>query len=146
MVVHIITRLAMGGAQQQAFEIVRRMHNSHKKVTIFTGLTDAKKSLSAHDNKILELVYEENIPVEVIPSLTDRVSLTKDIKSLFKLYKLLKTYKPSVVHIHSSKTGILGRLACKFLNVEKIIYHVHGWSFSSSSGFSYKLYLFLENI
>ena len=42
--------------------------------------------------------------------------------------------KPNVVHIHSSKTGILGRIACKISGVKRVIYHVHGWSFSSSYG------------
>lgn len=146
MVVHIITRLAMGGAQQQAFEIVKRMHQSGKDVIIFTGLSDLKNSLSAKDNKILEFIYEENIPVELIPNLTDRISLLNDFKSLIRIYFLIKKHNPSVVHIHSSKTGILGRLACSFLNIKKIIYHVHGWSFSSSSGLKQKLYLFLEKI
>jgi glycosyltransferase involved in cell wall biosynthesis len=144
MVVHIITRLAMGGAQQQAFEIVKRMHQSGKDVIIFTGLSDMKKSLSAKDNKILNLIKNDNIPVEIIPTLNDRISLLNDFKSLIRIYFLIKKYNPSVVHIHSSKTGILGRLASVFLNIKKIIYHVHGWSFSSSTGLNQKLYLFLE--
>ena len=146
MVVHIITRLAMGGAQQLVYEITSRMHNSTNNVVIFTGLSDKKKSLSAQDNKILDDVYNDSIPVEVIPSLTDRISLIRDLKSLIAIYKLLKIYKPSSVHIHSSKTGILGRIACKLLNINQIIYHVHGWSFSRSTGYSHKFYLFLEKL
>ena len=89
MVVHIITRLAMGGAQQQAFEIVKRMHQSGKDVIIFTGLSDMKKSLSAKDNKILNLIKNDNIPVEIIPTLNDRISLLNDFKSLIRIYFLI---------------------------------------------------------
>jgi len=146
MVVHIITRLAMGGAQQLVYEIARRMHQSKRDIVIFTGLSNTKKSLSALDNNILEAVYREEIPVEVIPSLNDQISLISDIKSLFKIGQLLRKYNPSVVHIHSSKTGILARMVCKLLNIDKVIYHVHGWSFSRSIGFSGKLYLCLEKL
>lgn len=146
MVVHIITRLAMGGAQQLVYEIARRMHQSKRKVVIFTVLTDIKKSLSARDNKILEAVYKEQIPVEVIPFLKDRISLISDLIAFVRLCKMLMVYQPSIVHIHSSKTGILARMACKLLNVEKVIYHVHGWSFSRSAGFSRKSYLWLEKL
>ena len=144
MIVHIITRLAMGGAQQQAFEIVKRMHQSGREVVIFTGLSDQKKSLTAKDNKILKLLQKENIPVEIVPTLNDRISIGNDLKSLIHIYCLIKKYKPSIVHIHSSKTGILGRIASRVLKIEKVIYHVHGWSFSSSTGLTKRLYLFLE--
>ena len=129
----------MGGAQQLVYEMARRMHQSNGDVVIFTGISDTKKSLSALDNKILEAVYREEIPVEVIPSLNDRISLISDLKSFFKICALLRCYKPLVVHIHSSKTGILARMVCKLLNIKKVIYHVHGWSFSRSIGFSFRV-------
>jgi len=59
---------------------------------------------------------------------------------------MLKKYNSLIVHIHSSKTGILARLACKLLNIENVIYHVHGWSFSKSVGFFPKFYLWLEKL
>lgn len=136
----------MGGAQQLVYEIARRMHRSNREVVIFTGLSDTKKSLSARDNKILEAVYREQIPVEVIPYLNDRISFISDLIAFVRLCKMLRVYQPSIVHIHSSKTGILARIACKLLNVEKVIYHVHGWSFSRSIGFSRKFYLWLEKL
>tara|TARA_B100001971_G_scaffold208580_1_gene230628 strand:- start:278 stop:1405 length:1128 start_codon:yes stop_codon:yes gene_type:complete len=136
----------MGGAQQLVYEIARRMHQSNRDVVIFTGLSDPKKSLSALDNKILEAVFREKISVEVIPSLNDKISLISDLKSLYMICKLLRKHKPSVVHIHSSKTGILARLACKLLNVKKVIYHVHGWSFSRARGAVRMFYIFLEKL
>ena len=136
----------MGGAQQLVYEIARRMQKSNREVVIFTGLSDSVKSLSAQDNKILELVYNKGIPIEVIPYLSDKISFINDLKSFLKICVLLKRYKPSIVHIHSSKAGILARLACWVLNVNKVIYHVHGWSFSNPRGFSPKLFLQLEKL
>ena len=66
MIVHIITRLAMGGAQQIVYEISDRLKSSNRDVLIISGLSDLKSSLSAHDNKILDQVKEEKIPIKII--------------------------------------------------------------------------------
>jgi len=146
MIIHIITRLAMGGAQQLTYELAKRINNTDRSVAIFTGLSHHNKSLSAKDNIILDKVIHENIPHEIIPTLNDRISFINDLKSLISIYRLLRTYKPSVIHIHSSKTGILGRLACYFLGINNVIYHVHGWSFSREIGFKNRIYFYLEKV
>jgi len=134
----------MGGAQQIVYEISDRLKSSNRDVLIISGLSDLKSSLSAHDNKILDQVKEEKIPIKIIPYLSDRISFLSDIKALVKIIKILKENNPSIVHIHSSKTGILARLACWLLSIKKVIYHVHGWSFSKPKWFAQKLFLWLE--
>jgi len=69
-----------------------------------------------------------------------------DLLAIFWLIRNLRELQPSIVHIHSSKAGILGRIACKIAGVDRVIYHVHGWSFSSASGFIGKIYLILERL
>ena len=145
MVAHIITRLAMGGAQQLVFEITKRMKDSSKDVVIFTGESN-KNSLSAQDNNILKEVYKNNIRVELVSSLTDKISLFHDLIAMYSICKLLKKYDPSIIHIHSSKTGILGRLACKLMNKKNVIYHIHGWSFSRFEGIKKRFYFNLEKV
>jgi len=136
----------MGGAQQLVYELSKRINSSGGSVAIFTGLSHPSKSLSAKDNFILDKVICENIPHEIIQTLNDRISFINDLKSLISIYRLLRIYKPSVVHIHSSKTGILGRLACYFLGINNVIYHVHGWSFSREMGLKNRIYFYLEKI
>lgn len=143
MVIHLITRLALGGAQQQVINITSNLTKNNKKTAIITGLSDSK-SLSAKDNKLLELGLEKKIKIEVIKELSDKISLFKDIVSIFKIISLLIKYKPNILHIHSSKTGVLGRLSKVFFRNTKIIYHVHGWSFSRSNGIKAKLIFHLE--
>lgn len=143
MVIHLITRLALGGAQQQVINITSNLTKNNKKTAIITGLSDSK-SLSAKDNKLLELGLEKKIKIEVIKELSDKISLFKDIVSIFKIIRLLIKYKPNILHIHSSKTGVLGRLSKVFFRNTKIIYHVHGWSFSRSNGIKAKLIFHLE--
>lgn len=144
MVIHLITRLPMGGATQLVYDITKRMHESGQEVLILTGLSDERRSFSAKNNKILEDVHEAKIPVDVCLHLQHRISIVSDSLALLWLYKKLKHYQPAIVHIHSSKAGILGRLACKLAGIKRVIFHVHGWSFSSSRGFTRWVYLRLE--
>ncbi|WP_289664011.1 glycosyltransferase [Flavobacterium panacagri] len=58
------------------------------------------------------------------------LSPLQDLKSVYKLIQELKKINPDVVHLHSSKAGVLGRIACAFLFKKKKLYYTpHGYSF-----------------
>jgi glycosyltransferase involved in cell wall biosynthesis len=58
----------------------------------------------------------------------------KDFLALRKLEKILRAQKPDLVHTHSGKAGILGRLAARRAGVPVIIHHIHGPSFGNFQG------------
>ena len=64
-----------------------------------------------------------------IPEFTREISPLKDLKALWRLYRLFKAEKPDVVHAHSSKAGVLARLAAKLAGVPKIFYSPRGYGF-----------------
>jgi len=83
------------------------------------------------------------------------ISLVKDWKALWELIALLKPYTPknlkkknqtAVVHLHSSKAGFLGRLACRVLGIKSVIYTPHCGAFlrTDISLLKRKLYRFFE--
>ncbi|MDR1215535.1 MAG: glycosyltransferase [Treponema sp.] len=57
------------------------------------------------------------------------ISLKNDPKALISLINILKEYKDAVIHLHSSKAGFLGRIACRYLGIKRVIYTPHGASF-----------------
>lgn len=72
-----------------------------------------------------------------------------DLRALLKLSKIIKVEKPDIVHLHSSKAGFLGRLACFLIRYNgKVFYNPHGFSFLRQDIQSYKrkLYFILEKI
>ena len=77
-------------------------------------------------------VEESNFTI--IPDLVRPVHLLKDFIALRKLEKILREQKPDLVHTHSGKAGILGRLAAKRAGVPIIIHHIHGPSFGNFQG------------
>ena len=71
----------------------------------------------------------------------------QDLKSIIKLTKELKKLNPDIIHLHSSKAGVLGRIACFLLfKKKKIFYTPHGYAFlrTDISDFSKKMYWMIE--
>jgi glycosyltransferase involved in cell wall biosynthesis len=64
-----------------------------------------------------------------MPELRREVSPANDLKALLKLAKMMRNGRYHVVHTHSSKAGVLGRVAAKMARVPVIVHTVHGWSF-----------------
>ncbi|HHE1121203.1 TPA: glycosyltransferase family 4 protein [Escherichia coli] len=94
---------------------------------------------------LTKALLEYDVDCHCIPELTREITVKNDFKALFKLYKFIKKEKFDIVHTHSSKTGILGRVAAKLARVGKVIHTVHGFSFpAASSKKSYYLYFFME--
>jgi glycosyltransferase involved in cell wall biosynthesis len=70
----------------------------------------------------------------IVPELVRPVHPLKDFIALHRLEKILRAQRPDIVHTHSGKAGILGRLAAKRAGVPIIIHHIHGPSFGNFQG------------
>lgn len=69
-----------------------------------------------------------------------------DIKAIFAVRKLIKKYKPDIVYAHSSKAGVVGRMADIFKK-NKCIYNPHGWAFNMNcSRKKQNFYSFIEKL
>ena len=85
------------------------------------------------------------IECRYVEELERAVKPVADLKALYKLYRLFKELRPDVVHTHSSKTGVLGRIAAKLAGVPAVMHTVHGFSFDGASSVAQRrLYLGLE--
>ncbi|MGN2615662.1 glycosyltransferase family 4 protein [Aliivibrio fischeri] len=85
------------------------------------------------------------IPFSLIPELKRNISPFNDIKSLFKMIRFIKNEEFDIVHTHSSKTGLIGRLAAKISGVKKVVHTVHGFSFPAADNLISKIvFYFME--
>ena len=83
--------------------------------------------------------------VHLIPWLEREICWLNDVKALLALILFMRKNKFDIVHTHSSKTGVLGRLAAKMAGVKNIVHTVHGFSFpSAKSSFSKSVFYILE--
>ena len=130
-VTHIITRLVVGGAQENTLATINGLRaKPGLEVKLISGPTlGPEGSLENEARKILP-----GAQLEIIPELVRPVHPLKDFIALRQLEKILREQKPDLVHTHSGKAGILGRLAAKRANVPVIIHHIHGPSFGNFQG------------
>ena len=107
---------------------------------VFTVLSDLINGLSKDYEIIIayslrpqtpmnfEKFFNENVKFIEVKNFTRSINPKKDIKALQEIRKLIKEEKPDIIHLHSSKAGILGRLAMNG-NKIKMFYNPHGFSF-----------------
>lgn len=76
--------------------------------------------------------------------LTRKITPLKDIAALFKLYQFLKKEKPSIVHTHTPKAGIVGMMAARLANVPNRLHTVAGLPLMEASGLKRKILNLVE--
>ena len=149
-VVHIITRFDKGGSSENTFSTVVGLDRDKYDVTLIKGF-----SLESEMGKSEALAVEHNlteidrcgIKTVTISELVRKVSPLYDLKTFFSLLKILRKEIPHVVHTHTSKAGILGRLAAFLARVPVIIHTPHGhvfWGYFSK--WRLLVFIFLEKL
>lgn len=91
--------------------------------------------------------FNDNVKFVRVENFTRSINLKKDFKALKEIKKIVKEERPDIVHLHSSKAGILGRLAVNG-NKIKMFYNPHGFSFlkKDDSKFKREVYWTIEKI
>lgn len=125
-IVHIITRLIIGGAQENTLLTVDDLHHHyHDDVTLITGPAEGP------EGDLFDRARERSLKVELMPELVRAIRPVTDLKAYDKLRAALRRLKPDVVHTHSSKAGILGRAAAWHERVPAIVHTIHGMPFGN---------------
>lgn len=128
-VAHIITRMIVGGAQENTLLNCEDLVRDHgDDVLLITG-----PSLGP-EGSLLDQPRDVDVPAETLHSLRRNIHPWHDWQAYRGLKCLLKSYQPDVVHTHSAKGGFLGRLAASRLNIPAIIHTVHGAPFHPYQG------------
>jgi glycosyltransferase involved in cell wall biosynthesis len=84
------------------------------------------------NDKIISIKNSKNVKIDHFHcNIKREINILNDIKSIFKIIKIIKKENPDIIHCHSAKTGILGRIAGKLLNV-KTVYTPHAYSYLSA--------------
>jgi len=125
-VTHIITRLVIGGAQEGTVATVLGLRGKPGvAVDLISGPTAGPEgSLEPELEKFPGLLT-------VVPELVRPVHPLKDWLALRRLTEILRQRRPDLVHTHSGKAGILGRLAARRAGVPLVLHTVHGPSFGN---------------
>jgi glycosyltransferase involved in cell wall biosynthesis len=124
-VVHVITELELGGAQEITLFSCRHLDRRRYDVHLITGrggmLDDEAASIPE-----LDLAFEDDLVREVSPVRDFRClrSLTRRLRAIRE-----RSRQPMIVHTHSSKAGILGRWAAFVAGAAVRVHGIHGFGF-----------------
>lgn len=147
-IVHIITRLILGGAQENTLITCSRLARRGHEVTLITG------PALGPEGALFEQTKTGKYNTIVLDKLRRAIHPAHDLPTYFALKKQLRDLRPDIVHTHSAKAGILGRYAAwalkgKLNSKDKklpLIFHtVHGLAFHPyQSGMLNRFYILAE--
>ncbi|MDB6027707.1 MAG: glycosyl transferase group 1 [Verrucomicrobiales bacterium] len=127
-VTHVITRLIVGGAQENTIATVLGLHQKGVEVDLISGPTTGPEgSLESAFKTCPEILSIE-------PQLVRPVHPMRDWRAVRNLEKIFREQRPDIVHTHSGKAGVLGRVAAHRAGVPVIIHTIHGPSFGNFQG------------
>jgi glycosyltransferase involved in cell wall biosynthesis len=123
-IVHIITRLILGGAQENTLITCKGLAARGHDVTLITG------PALGPEGQLFEQTKNQKYKTIVVNKLRRQISPVLDIPAYREIKTLLEKIRPDIVHTHSAKAGILGRFAAyRLRNWPKIVHSVHGLAF-----------------
>jgi glycosyltransferase involved in cell wall biosynthesis len=121
-VLHVITRLVVGGAQENTLLTVAHLDRARYNVTLASGPTTGSEGS-------LEDQIPSGIAFERIPELIRDPHPAKDVVALRRLYALMRRDRYHIVHTHTTKAGMLGRIAAKLARIPVVVHTPHGHAF-----------------
>lgn len=122
-VLHIITRMIVGGAQENTLLSVEGLDRLPEyEVTLLSGVDHGREG---------ELLSQarETTRLIVLPEMGRSINPLSDLVAFWKLYRIIKAGRYHIVHTHSSKAGVLGRWAAKLAGTPLIVHTLHSLVF-----------------
>jgi len=128
-IAHVITRLILGGAQENVVlcceDLLREYGDD---VLLVTGPP------LGPEGSLLQRARAGGVPVELVDQLRRPIHPVRDPAAYRHIKRILRDFRPDVVHTHSAKGGIFGRAAAWKLKVPLVVHTVHGAPFHPYQG------------
>lgn len=123
-IVHVITRLILGGAQENTLYNVEDLQQTYgDDVLLVTGPAEGP------EGDLFERARRKNVPIHLTSRLRRAIDPWNDGLAYLELKRIIRDFRADVVHTHSSKAGIIGRGAAWSVQTPAVIHTVHGLPF-----------------
>lgn len=113
----VITLSEHGGAQRHVLDLVQRLMSRYEYLVVV-----------GTPGWLVDQLSLLGVACAVVPTLGRDISGVRDLRAFCGLQDVLRQYRPQVLHLHSSKAGLIGRLVGFRLGIP-VVYTVHGWGF-----------------
>jgi glycosyltransferase involved in cell wall biosynthesis len=118
-VVRIITRLGIGGPAQHVVILNRELKARGYTSTLLAGVC-------AKEDGDMSYLLTEDDSVQWLPTMFRSISGLNDIRSIWRVYRILRRDRPDIVHTHTAKAGLIGRIAARLAGVPIVVHTFHG--------------------
>jgi len=122
-VMHVIARLNVGGAALHVMLLAAHLPAPAYENLLVCGVVGDNEADMGY------VAAEKGVPVTIIRELGRELSLTGDLLTLFKLWRLMRRFRPDIVHTNTAKAGFVGRVAARLAGVPVVIHTFHGHVF-----------------
>lgn len=137
-VLRIINRFNLGGPTYNATFLARFLTQDYE--TLLVGGVHDKGEIDS-----LHIPEKYGVKPIILSNMHRTLNPLNDLKTFFQLVKIIREFKPDIVHTHAAKAGALGRIAAWYCKVPVIVHTYHGHVFHSYfSRFVTKIVLFVE--
>src|SRR5581483_5042340 len=126
-ILYLITRAEMGGGQTHVADLMRGLRDDFD-VELATG----------EEGYLTDLAGDLGVRCHILPDLVQPMQPLKDLKALRQCVRLIRAIRPDLVHTHTSKAGVIGRLASRIGGVPSI-FTAHTWCFAEGTSLKWKL-------
>jgi glycosyltransferase involved in cell wall biosynthesis len=116
----VLTRLGAGGPPFVVRELLLGLREQGIEATLIVGSCE-----TGHDCE-MDYLSDSNIPVVYIEAMSRSVNWLQDLKAFVALQQAFRSLRPHVVHTHTSKAGVIGRLAAVITRVPVVVHTFHG--------------------
>jgi glycosyltransferase involved in cell wall biosynthesis len=136
-ILYIVTQAERGGAQKYILDLATNLQNKYEIL------------VAAHGNNndwLFEKLNEKGINSKKLYNLKRKIEPLNDISAVFEIKKVIEKFKPDIIHLNSSKAGVIGSIAAK-KGKAKVIYTAHGFVFNEPLNVIKKnIYLWAERL
>jgi glycosyltransferase involved in cell wall biosynthesis len=119
-VVRVFSRLNIGGPALHVTHLSAGLVEHGFETRLVVGQTDP------HEGDFLDLARARGVDLTVFQELGRAISPLKDLRALWRLYRFMRLERPTIVHTHTAKAGVLGRIAARMAGVPIVVHTYHG--------------------
>ena len=117
----VIARLNIGGPAIHVANLNSSLNPQRFSSLLISGIENAG------EGSMLDYAKDRGVEPVFIPEIVGEASFSvRDVKALLKLYQVMRSYRPHIVHTHTAKAGFLGRLVARAAGVPVVVHTYHG--------------------
>ena len=119
-VLRIFSRLNVGGPSVHVILLTAGLKDRGYETQLVIGQE------SPREGNLFDLAARKGVACVAMPGLGREVRPWRDLRALLGLYRMMRTFRPHIVHTHTAKAGMLGRLAARVAGVPVVVHTFHG--------------------